>query len=183
MCMPTWRWEAVSQGKSGGKPFKVVADWEPAGDQPKAIEELSRSLEDGVGRLTLLGATGTGKTYTIAKVVERLQKPTLVIAHNKTLAAQLCSEFRAFFPENAVHYFISYYDYYQPAAYVPRTDTYIEKDSSINDEIDRSRHAATSALFERRDVLIVASVSCIYGLGSPEDYAGMTLSVKHGDFR
>lgn len=168
---------------SEAKPFKVSADWEPAGDQPKAIEALSEALERGSRAQTLLGATGTGKTFSIAKVVERVQKPTLVIAHNKTLAAQLCSEFRSFFPENAVHYFISYYDYYQPEAYIPRTDTYIEKDSSINDEIDRLRHAATSALFERRDVLIVASVSCIYGLGSPEDYVGMTLSLKHGDFR
>ena len=163
--------------------FRVVADWEPAGDQPKAIDELSGALLNGAKRLTLLGATGTGKTYTMAKVIERVQKPTLVIAHNKTLAAQLCSEFRSFFPENAVHYFISYYDYYQPEAYIPQTDTYIEKDSSINDEIDRLRHAATSALFERRDVIIVASVSCIYGLGSPEDYVGMTLSLKQGDFR
>ncbi len=163
------------------KPFKVVADWEPAGDQPKAIDELSRAILSGETPVTLLGVTGSGKTYTMAKVIERVQKPTLVIAHNKTLAAQLCSEFRAFFPENAVHYFISYYDYYQPEAYIPQTDTYIEKDSSINDEIDRLRHAATSALFERRDVVIVASVSCIYGLGSPEDYVGMTLSVKHGD--
>ncbi len=168
---------------SEAKPFKVSADWEPAGDQPKAIDALVEGLEQGHRAQTLLGATGTGKTYSIARVVERVQKPTLVIAHNKTLAAQLCSEFRSFFPENAVHYFISYYDYYQPEAYIPRTDTYIEKDSSINDEIDRLRHAATSALFERRDVLIVASVSCIYGLGSPEDYVGMTLSLKHGDFR
>lgn len=163
--------------------LRVVADWEPAGDQPKAIDELTAALEAGQRYVTLLGATGTGKTYTIAKVIERLQRPTLVIAHNKTLAAQLCSEFRAFFPDNAVHYFISYYDYYQPEAYIPQTDTYIEKDSSINDEIDRLRHAATSALFERRDVIIVASVSCIYGLGSPEDYVGMTLSVQNGDFR
>ena len=166
-----------------GERFKLVAEWEAAGDQPKAIEELTSAILSGEKRLTLLGATGTGKTYTMAAVIERVQKPTLVIAHNKTLAAQLCSEFRSFFPENAVHYFISYYDYYQPEAYIPRTDTYIEKDSSINDEIDRLRHAATSALFERRDVIIVASVSCIYGLGSPEDYVGMTLSLKHGDFR
>src|SRR5690554_5131850 len=132
---------------------------------------------------TLLGVTGSGKTFTMAKVIEEVQKPTLVIAHNKTLAAQLCSEFRAFFPNNAVHYFVSYYDYYQPEAYVPQSDTYIEKDASINDEIDRLRHAATSALFERRDVIIVASVSCIYGLGSPEDYVGMTFSLKSGEFR
>src|SRR5690554_5283204 len=132
---------------------------------------------------TLLGVTGSGKTFTMAKVIEEVQKPTLVIAHNKTLAVQLCNEFRAFFPNNAVHYFVSYYDYYQPEAYVPQSDTYIEKDASINDEIDRLRHAATSALFERRDVIIVASVSCIYGLGSPEDYQAMTLSLRSGEFR
>ena len=165
------------------KPFRVVSDFEPAGDQPKAIEELVRAIEEGKQYITLLGATGTGKTFTMAKVIERVQRPTLVLAHNKTLAAQLCAEFRSLFPENAVHYFISYYDYYQPEAYLPQTDTYIEKDASINDEIDRLRHAATSALFERRDVIIVASVSCIYGLGSPEDYVGMTLSLKEGDLR
>ncbi|NLN17692.1 MAG: excinuclease ABC subunit UvrB [Firmicutes bacterium] len=165
------------------RPFRVVSDYTPAGDQPQAIEKLVEAIEAGQRYITLLGATGTGKTYTMAEVIERVQKPTLVIAHNKTLAAQLCSEFRAFFPDNAVHYFISYYDYYQPEAYVPQTDTYIEKDSSINDEIDRLRHAATSALFERRDVLIVASVSCIYGLGSPDDYVAMTLSLQNGDFR
>lgn len=165
------------------KPFRVVSDFEPAGDQPEAIEELVRAIEEGKQYITLLGATGTGKTFTMAKVIERVQRPTLVLAHNKTLAAQLCAEFRSLFPENAVHYFISYYDYYQPEAYLPQTDTYIEKDASINDEIDRLRHAATSALFERRDVIIVASVSCIYGLGSPEDYVGMTLSLKEGDLR
>src|SRR5690554_1861893 len=163
--------------------FQVVAPFEPAGDQPKAIEQLVSGLQQGLNHQTLLGVTGSGKTYTMAKVVEEVQKPTLVIAHNKTLAAQLCNEFREFFPHNAVHYFVSYYDYYQPEAYIPQSDTYIEKDSSINDEIDRLRHASTSALFERRDVLIVASVSCIYGLGSPEDYQGMTLSLQHGDFR
>jgi excinuclease ABC subunit B len=165
------------------RPFQVVSSFAPAGDQPQAIEALVEGLQAGMRAQTLLGATGTGKTFTLAQVVARVQKPTLVIAHNKTLAAQLCSEFRQFFPHNAVHYFVSYYDYYQPEAYVPQTDTYIEKDASINDEIDRLRHAATSALFERRDVIIVASVSCIYGLGSPEDYVGMTLSLQHGDFR
>ncbi len=166
-----------------GKPFRVVSPYEPAGDQPKAIRELTEALQSGERMVTLLGATGTGKTFTMAKVIEALQRPTLVMAHNKTLAAQLCSEFRELFPENAVHYFISYYDYYQPEAYVPQSDTYIEKDASINDEIDRLRHAATSALFERRDVIIVASVSCIYGLGAPEDYVGMTLSLQHGELR
>lgn len=165
------------------QPFQVVSDFAPAGDQPEAIDSLVAGVREGMRDQTLLGATGTGKTFTLAQVIAEVQKPTLVIAHNKTLAAQLCSEFRQFFPKNAVHYFVSYYDYYQPEAYVPQTDTYIEKDSSINDEIDRLRHAATSALFERRDVIIVASVSCIYGLGSPEDYVGMTLSLKHGDFR
>ncbi|HKM42864.1 MAG TPA: excinuclease ABC subunit UvrB [Limnochordia bacterium] len=163
--------------------FRVVAPFEPAGDQPKAIQKLVSGIQSGMRHQTLLGVTGSGKTYTMAKVVEAVQKPTLVLAHNKTLAAQLCSEFREFFPDNAVHYFVSYYDYYQPEAYVPTSDTYIEKDASINDEIDRLRHAATSSLFERRDVLIVASVSCIYGLGSPEDYAGMTFSLKNGEYR
>ena len=165
------------------RPFQIVSDFAPAGDQPEAIAALVAGIQSGMKEQTLLGATGTGKTFALAQVIAQVQKPTLVIAHNKTLAAQLCSEFRQFFPHNAVHYFVSYYDYYQPEAYVPRTDTYIEKDASINDEIDRLRHAATSALFERRDVIIVASVSCIYGLGSPEDYVGMTLSLKHGDFR
>ncbi|NLK09147.1 MAG: excinuclease ABC subunit UvrB [Firmicutes bacterium] len=165
------------------RPFEIVADFSPAGDQPQAIDDLVDGIGENMKEQTLLGATGTGKTFTLAQVIAEIQKPTLVIAHNKTLAAQLCSEFRQFFPHNAVHYFVSYYDYYQPEAYVPRTDTYIEKDASINDEIDRLRHAATSALFERRDVIIVASVSCIYGLGSPEDYVGMTLSLQHGDFR
>lgn len=163
--------------------FEVVSDFKPAGDQPAAISKLADGLRRGMPFQTLLGVTGSGKTFTMAKVIEEVQKPTLVIAHNKTLAAQLCSEFRAFFPNNAVHYFVSYYDYYQPEAYVPQSDTYIEKDASINDEIDRLRHAATSALFERRDVIIVASVSCIYGLGSPEDYDAMTFSLKSGEFR
>lgn len=163
--------------------FQVVAPFEPAGDQPKAIEQLVQGLNAGMKHQTLLGVTGSGKTYTMAKVIEAVQKPTLVLAHNKTLAAQLCNEFREFFPNNAVHYFVSYYDYYQPEAYVAQSDTYIEKDASINEEIDRLRHAATSALFERRDVIIVASVSCIYGLGSPEDYVGMTFSLKNGEYR
>jgi excinuclease ABC subunit B len=161
-------------------PFKVHAEFEPAGDQPKAVEDLTEGILAGERYLTLLGATGTGKTFTIAQVVERVQKPTLVMAPNKSLAAQLANEFREFFPENAVEYFVSYYDYYQPEAYVPQTDTYIEKDSSINDEIDRLRHSATSALLTRRDVLIVASVSCIYGLGSPEEYMGQILRVHRG---
>jgi len=168
---------------SGEQRFQLVSEFRPQGDQPQAIEALVDGIERGLRYQTLLGATGTGKTFTMASVIERVQRPTLVIAHNKTLAAQLTSEFREFFPHNAVHYFISYYDYYQPEAYIPQTDTYIEKDASINDEIDRLRHAATSALFERRDVIIVASVSCIYGLGSPEDYVGMKLSLKHGDIR
>lgn len=161
-------------------PFKVVAPFEPMGDQPKAIEDLAAGIENGQQAQVLLGATGTGKTYTIAKVIEKVQKPTLVIAHNKTLAAQLASEFKAFFPENYVGYFVSYYDYYQPEAYIASTDTYIEKDSSINDEIDELRHSATCSLFERRDVIIVASVSCIYGLGSPESYHEMVLSLHKG---
>lgn len=160
--------------------FTMVSDYTPKGDQPQAIEKLSSNILAGKKAQILLGATGTGKTYTIANVIARVQKPTLVIAHNKTLAAQLYGEFREFFPHNAVHYFVSYYDYYQPEAYVPQTDTYIEKDASINDEIDKLRHAATSALFERRDVIVVASVSCIYGLGSPEDYVGLTLSLEYG---
>ncbi|NLD87138.1 MAG: DEAD/DEAH box helicase family protein, partial [Clostridiales bacterium] len=165
----------------GGKRlFKVVSEYEPAGDQPKAIELLSQGIENGLDEQTLLGVTGSGKTYTIAKVIEKVQRPTLVLAHNKTLAAQLCSEFREFFPDNAVEYFVSYYDYYQPEAYVPITDTYIEKDSSINDEIDRLRHSATSALFERRDVIIVASVSCIYSLGDPIDYKNLVISLRPG---
>ena len=160
--------------------FKLKSEYQPRGDQPKAIEELAANILKGVKHQTLLGATGTGKTYTMAHVIQKVQKPTLVIAHNKTLAAQLCSEFKEFFPENAVEYFVSYYDYYQPEAYVPQTDTYIEKDASINEEIEKLRHSATAALFERRDVIVVASVSCIYGLGSPEEYRDQTLSLRVG---
>ncbi len=163
--------------------FQLEAEFPPRGDQPKAIARLVEGLEAGLKHQTLLGVTGSGKTFTIANVIARVQRPTLVIAHNKTLAAQLCSEFRRFFPKNAVHYFVSYYDYYQPEAYIPQTDTYIAKDASINEEIDRLRHAATSALFERRDVIIVASVSCIYGLGRPEDYREMSLTLKKGEER
>jgi excinuclease ABC subunit B len=161
--------------------FELVAPYEPRGDQPKAIRELTEGIRRGLRFQTLLGVTGSGKTFTIANVIANVQRPILVISHNKTLAAQLCNEFRSFFPKNAVHYFVSYYDYYQPEAYIPQTDTYIEKDASINEEIDRLRHAATSALLERRDVIIVASVSCIYGLGAPEDYQAMTLTLQRGD--
>jgi len=160
--------------------FKLVADFEPTGDQPQAIDKLADGLGRGLRHQTLLGATGTGKTFTIAKAIERHQKPTLVLAHNKTLAAQLYAEFREFFPDNAVEYFVSYFDYYQPEAYLPRSDTYIEKDSSRNEEIDKLRHAATHALFERRDVIIVASVSCIYGLGAPVDYGATVLRLRRG---
>lgn len=161
-------------------PFRVVAPYEPMGDQPDAIKSLVKGITDGQWAQVLLGATGTGKTFTMAKVIEAVQKPTLVIAHNKTLAAQLCSEFKAFFPDNEVAYFVSYYDYYQPEAYIATTDTYIEKDASINDEIDKLRHSATMSLFERRDVIIVASVSCIYGLGDPEDYSELVVSLRLG---
>ncbi|MDI4650404.1 excinuclease ABC subunit UvrB [Cohnella hashimotonis] len=160
--------------------FKLQSEYEPQGDQPRAIRELVAGIHEGKRHQTLLGATGTGKTFTIAQTIAKVNKPTLVIAHNKTLAAQLCSEFKEFFPENAVEYFVSYYDYYQPEAYIPSSDTYIEKDSSINDEIDKLRHSATSALFERKDVIIVASVSCIYGLGSPEEYRDLRLSLRVG---
>ncbi|HWO72172.1 MAG TPA: DEAD/DEAH box helicase family protein, partial [Dehalococcoidia bacterium] len=160
--------------------FKLVSDFRPTGDQPEAIEALVRGLEQGMKRQTLLGVTGSGKTFTMANVIERWQRPTLVLAPNRTLAAQLCSEFKEFFPENAVEYFVSYYDYYQPEAYIPRTDTYIAKDADINDEIDKLRHAATRALFERRDVIIVASVSCIYGLGEPEEYQSFVLRFRKG---
>ena len=162
------------------QPFKVNASFKPAGDQPAAILNLKQSILSGSPHQTLLGVTGSGKTFTIAKVIEEVQKPTLVLAHNKTLAAQLYGEFLDFFPDNAVGYFVSYYDYYQPEAYLPKTDTFIEKDASINDEIDKLRHAATRALFERRDVIIIASVSCIYGLGSPEAYHGMLLFIETG---
>lgn len=160
--------------------FQVVSEFQPTGDQPAAIEALASAIESGQRSNILLGVTGSGKTFTVAKVIEKVQRPTLVIAHNKILAAQLASEFKAFFPNNAVEFFVSYYDYYQPEAYVAHTDTYIEKDSAINDEIDKLRHSATSALFERRDVIIVASVSCIYGLGNPIDYKNMTLSLRTG---
>ena len=168
--------------QDGENLFKVKAPFIATGDQPKAIESLVQGLEHGQISQVLLGATGTGKTFTIAKTIERVQKPTLVIAHNKTLAAQLASEFKEFFPDNAVEYFVSYYDYYQPEAYIAHTDTYIEKDASINDEIDKLRHSATCSLFERRDVIIVASVSCIYGLGSPDEYQGLVLSLRQGQF-
>ena len=160
--------------------FEVVSPYAPSGDQPEAIEALSRGVELGLDEQTLLGVTGSGKTFTMAKVIEQVQRPTLVLAHNKTLAAQLCSEFREFFPHNAVEYFVSYYDYYQPEAYIPHTDTFIEKDSSVNDEIDRLRLSATASLLERRDVIVVSSVSCIYGLGEPEDFASMMVSLRVG---
>ncbi len=163
--------------------FKLVSDYRPTGDQPQAIESLAAGIENGIDEQVLLGVTGSGKTFTMANVIARLNRPTLVLAHNKTLAAQLCSEFREFFPENAVEYFVSYYDYYQPEAYIPHTDTFIEKDCSINDEIERLRHSATSALFERNDVIVVASVSCIYGLGDPIDYKNMVVSLRVGQTR
>ena len=160
--------------------FHVVAPFEPTGDQPAAIAALSEGVKNGLDEQVLLGVTGSGKTYTMAKVIEQVQRPTLVLAHNKTLAAQLCSEFKEFFPDNAVEYFVSYYDYYQPEAYIPHTDTFIEKDASTNQEIDRLRHSATSSLYERKDVIVVASVSCIYGLGDPVDYANMVISLREG---
>ena len=163
--------------------FKLVSQYKPMGDQPEAIDSLVSGIENGLDEQVLLGVTGSGKTFTMANVIARINRPTLVLAHNKTLAAQLCSEFREFFPENAVEYFVSYYDYYQPEAYIPHTDTFIEKDSSINDEIERLRHSATSSLFERRDVIVVASVSCIYGLGDPIDYANMVISLRPGQTR
>ena len=160
--------------------FKVVSEYQPSGDQPEAIAQLAAGLKAGLDEQTLLGVTGSGKTFTMAKVIEAVQRPTLVLAHNKTLAAQLCSEFKELFPDNAVEYFVSYYDYYQPEAYIPHTDTFIEKDSSVNDEIDRLRLSATAALFERRDVIVVSSVSCIYGLGEPEDFEKMMISLRVG---
>jgi len=160
--------------------FRVVSEYEPAGDQPEAIAALAKGVDNGLDEQILLGVTGSGKTYTMAKVIEKLNRPALVLAHNKTLAAQLCAEFREFFPNNAVEYFVSYYDYYQPEAYIPHTDTFIEKDASINDEIERLRHSATASLFERRDVIVVASVSCIYGLGDPIDYSSMVISLRPG---
>ncbi len=157
--------------------FKLVSKYQPTGDQPQAIERLVQGVKNGDKEQTLMGVTGSGKTFTMANIIAKLNRPTLVLAHNKTLAAQLCSEFKEFFPENAVEYFVSYYDYYQPEAYIPTTDTYIEKDSAVNDEIDKLRHSATSALSERRDVIIVASVSCIYTLGDPIDYRSMVMSL------
>ncbi|HVC34699.1 MAG TPA: DEAD/DEAH box helicase family protein, partial [Chloroflexota bacterium] len=163
--------------------FRVVSEFQPTGDQPQAIAKLVEGIRSGQHAQTLLGVTGSGKTFSMAKIVEQIQRPTLVIAHNKTLAAQLASEFREFFPDNAVEYFVSYYDYFQPEAYVARTDTYIEKDATINDDLDRLRHAATQALFTRRDVLIVSSVSCIYSLGEPEEYNQTTVRVQVGETR
>ena len=160
--------------------FILHSDYKPMGDQPEAIKTLVDGINKGYNEQTLLGVTGSGKTFTMANVIAQLNRPTLVLAHNKTLAAQLCSEFKEFFPENAVEYFVSYYDYYQPEAYIPTTDTYIEKDSAVNDEIDKLRHSATSALSERRDVIIVASVSCIYTLGDPIDYRSMVISLRTG---
>ena len=160
--------------------FRLHAPYQPTGDQPEAIRELVEGFKEGNQFQTLLGVTGSGKTFTMANVIQQLQKPTLIIAHNKTLAAQLYSEFKEFFPENAVEYFVSYYDYYQPEAYVPSTDTYIEKDSAINEEIDRLRLSATAALAERDDVIIISSVSCIYGLGDPVDYRDMVVSLRPG---
>ncbi|HVN00844.1 MAG TPA: DEAD/DEAH box helicase family protein, partial [Caulobacteraceae bacterium] len=165
----------------GGRAFRLVSDYAAAGDQPEAIRELSAGVLAHERDQVLLGVTGSGKTFTMARIIEETQRPALILAHNKTLAAQLYSEFKAFFPENAVEYFVSYYDYYQPEAYVPRTDTYIEKDSSINEQIDRMRHSATRAILERDDVIVVASVSCIYGIGSVETYSAMTFTLKVGD--
>ena len=170
----------MRRGKMSGERFKLVSDYSPTGDQPEAIDALVRGIEAGERAQTLVGVTGSGKTFTMANVIAKLNRPTLVLAHNKTLAAQLCTEFRGFFPENAVEYFVSYYDYYQPEAYIPGKDMYIEKDAMINDEIDMLRHSATSALFERRDVIIVASVSCIYSLGDPEEYQSLLVSVRPG---
>ena len=160
--------------------FKLVSDYQPSGDQPEAIEALTQGLKNGIDEQVLLGVTGSGKTFTMANIIAKMNRPTLVLAHNKTLAAQLCSEFKEFFPENAVEYFVSYYDYYQPEAYIAHTDTYIEKDSATNDEIDRLRNSATASLLERRDVIVVSSVSCIYGLGDPEDYKALVVSVRQG---
>src|ERR1700759_4949130 len=160
--------------------FKLTSKYQPTGDQPSAIAALTAGIKKGDREQTLLGVTGSGKTFTMANVIQNVQKPTLILSHNKTLAAQLYNEFKHFFPDNAVHYFVSYFDYYQPEAYIPRSDTYIEKDSKINEEIDRLRHAATDALLSRRDVIIVASVSCIYGIGSVEDYDGMALRLGGG---
>ena len=160
--------------------FELVSEYEPTGDQPEAIDSLVKGFQAGKKQQTLLGVTGSGKTFTMANVIAKLNKPTIILAHNKTLAAQLYSEFKAFFPHTAVEYFVSYYDYYQPEAYVPSTDTYIAKDSSVNDEIDKMRHSATAALIERNDVIVVSSVSCIYGIGDPEDYKSMMMSLRPG---
>ena len=160
--------------------FEVISEYTPSGDQPQAIAKLAQGIEDGLREQVLLGVTGSGKTYTMAKVIEAVQRPTLVLAHNKILAAQLCEEFKEFFPNNAVEYFVSYYDYYQPEAYIPHTDTFIEKDASVNEEIDRLRLAATASLLERRDVIVVSSVSCIYGLGEPEDFEKMMVTLRVG---
>ncbi len=163
--------------------FQIVSDFKPTGDQPQAIDRLVENVDHGLVHQTLMGVTGSGKTFTMANVVEKVQRPTLVIAHNKTLAAQLATEFKEFFPNNAVEYFVSYYDYYQPEAYIPRTDLYIEKDADVNEELDKLRHAATRALLTRRDVLIVASVSCIFGLGSPEEYQSFMAYIRKGETR
>src|SRR6516165_1348592 len=160
--------------------FELVSSYDPAGDQPQAIKKLTEGLQAGAAHQTLLGVTGSGKTFTVANVIRNINKPTLVISHNKTLAAQLYAEFKGFFPGNAVEYFVSYFDYYQPEAYIPRTDTYIEKDSSVNDEIERLRLSTMSSLFSRRDVVVVASVSCIYGIGSKEDYEAMIIPIRTG---
>ena len=163
--------------------FKLVSDYVPTGDQPEAIDRIAQSIEEGNKYQTLVGVTGSGKTFAMANIIQRVKKPTLVLAHNKTLAAQLYSEFKEFFPENAVEYFVSYYDYYQPEAYVAHSDTYIEKDASINDEIDKLRHSATAAILERNDTIIISSVSCIYGLGDPKDYKELMLSLRPGMVR
>ena len=163
--------------------FKLHSKYKPAGDQPAAISLLTEGLNNGIKEQTLLGVTGSGKTFSMANIIQNVQRPTLIISHNKTLAAQLYGEFKKFFPENAVHYFVSYFDYYQPEAYIPRSDTYIEKDSQVNEEIDRMRHGATDALLSRQDVIIVASVSCIYGIGSVEDYDDMAVKIKVGERR
>ena len=173
--------QAAAQPLSESPPFQLEAEFKPSGDQPAAIEALVEGIEQGLTDQVLLGATGTGKTFTMAQIIQQTQRPAVVMAPNKTLAAQLYGEFKAFFPNNAVEYFVSYYDYYQPEAYVPRSDTFIEKDSSINEQIDRMRHAATRALFERKDCIIVASVSSIYGIGSKEDYMAMTIDIRKGD--
>ncbi len=162
------------------KPFKVVSEYQPSGDQPKAIQELAKRLNDGEADVVLLGATGTGKSATTAWMIEEMQRPTLILAHNKTLAAQLANEFRQLFPENAVEYFVSYYDYYQPEAYVPQSDTFIEKDATINEEVERLRYSATMSLLSRRDVIVVSTVSCIYGLGAPKEYLGQAVALHVG---